>query len=98
MNLCFDIDENTSETEARSAQIIIRGADGSVRQEITVIQAVNTNNIVDGEITPVMVYSIRYLSEADYYCLTTTMHGVLKSVFEDGRSEYSNINFAIHGI
>lgn len=98
MNLCFDIDENTSETEARSAQIIIRGADGSVRQEITVIQSVKTNNIVDGEITPVMVYSIRYLSEADDYCLTTTMHGVLKSVFEDGRSEYSNINFAIHGI
>lgn len=98
MNLCFDIDENTSETEARSAQIIIRGADGSVRQEITVIQAVKTNNIVDGEITPLMVYSIRYLSEADAYCLTTTMHGVLKSVFEDGRNEYASVSFAYHGI
>lgn len=98
MNLCFDIDENTSETEARSAQIIIRGADGSVRQEITVIQSVKTNNIVDSEIIPVMVYSVYDHPNINFYSLSTTMHGVMKNLYEDGRTEYASVSFAIHGI
>lgn len=98
MELCFDIDENTSETEARSAQIIIQGPGGSAKQVINVTQSLKTNNIVDAEITPVMRYTIHYRSDVDYYVFGTTMHGVLKSVFEDGHIEYKNLSFATNGI
>lgn len=99
MELCFDIDENSSETEARSAQIIIQGPDNSAKQVINVTQSLKTNNIVDAEITPVMRYTLQYRSlSIDYYIFGTTMDGVVKSVFEDGHIEYNNISFALNGI
>ncbi|MDE7146946.1 MAG: BACON domain-containing protein, partial [Duncaniella sp.] len=98
MELCFDIDENTSETEARSAQIIIQGPDGSAKQVINVTQSMKTNNIVDVEITPVMVYNIQYRSDVDCYILCTALHGVSKGIFEDGTVEYNNLVFTGNGI
>lgn len=98
MELCFDIDENTSETEARSAKITIQGPDGSAKQVINVTQSMKTNNIVDVEITPVMVYNIQYRSDVDCYILCTALHGVSKGVFEDGTVEYDNLAFTANGI
>lgn len=98
MSLCFDIDENPSESQSRTAQIIVKSQDGSLRQEINVVQSIKTNKIIKTEVNPIVLYRIARDREFGTRFLSTALHGVVKITYDNGREEFRNAAFTLHGI